>query len=323
MQPMYAVELLKAPSESYAANFSCPVYNGPIEDFVAEIYAETVQVPHADLVIGGPPCQGFSLLGKMSAGSSRHASHESMNRLWNYFAEVVAFLNPPVFVTENVPGFLRSVEFDTFIDTMEGYGYKVAYGVLSADQFGVPQRRRRAFAIGSRVGEPSLPAPNGHRATVRDAIGHLPLTPTEENWHVGRNPTAVSLERYGVIPPGGNRFDLMRLRPDITPHCWLEKPTGTTDVFGRLHWDKPSSTIRTEFFKPEKGRYLHPSEDRPITHREAACLQTFPASFAFVGSKTEVARQIGEAVPPLLAAEVAKACIPLILSATTDSHMQE
>ena len=86
----------------------------------------------------------------------------------------------------------------------------------------------------------------------------------------------MSLERYRAIPEGGNRFDLARNRPDLLPRCWAEKPTGTADVMGRLWWDRPGVTIRTEFFKPEKGRYLHPVADRPITHSEAARLQTFP-----------------------------------------------
>ena len=114
------------------------------------------------------------------------------------------------------------------------------------------------------------------------------------------------MERYKAIPTGGNRFDLMRNRPDITPACWLEKPTGTTDVMGRLWWDRPAATIRTEFFKPEKGRYLHPTAHRVITHREAARLQTFPDSYVFEGSKIEIARQIGNAVPPLLGKAIAE-----------------
>jgi DNA (cytosine-5)-methyltransferase 1 len=104
----------------------------------------------------------------------------------------------------------------------------------------------------------------------------------------------------------------MRKRPDITPDCWLNKPTGSTDVFGRLEWDKPALTIRTEFFKPEKGRYLHPQANRPITHREAARLQSFPNDFVFVGSKIEIARQIGNAVPPKLAKAVAQAVIAVL-----------
>ena len=154
-----------------------------------------------------------------------------------------------------------------------------------------------------------MPLPTGEEATVRDAIGHLPPEPDGCNWHIGRNPTEKSLARYRCIPPGGNRFDLMRERPDITPKCWLRKKTGTTDVFGRLEWDGVACTIRTEFYKPEKGRYLHPEQDRPITHREAACLQSFPDEFEFCGTKIEVARQIGEAVPPKLAYEVAHAVL--------------
>jgi DNA (cytosine-5)-methyltransferase 1 len=114
------------------------------------------------------------------------------------------------------------------------------------------------------------------------------------------------------IPDEGmNRFDLQRIAPEITPECWKNKKSGGTDLFGRLWWDKPSVTIRTEFFKPEKGRYLHPEKHRPITHREAARLQSFPDSFRFLGTKTEIAKQIGNAVPPLLAAQVAKCVIQL------------
>ena len=109
-----------------------------------------------------------------------------------------------------------------------------------------------------------------------------------------------------------NRFDLLRLAPELTPECWVRKKSGSTDLFGRLWWDKPSVTIRTEFFKPEKGRYLHPQQDRPITHREAARLQSFPDTFRFVGSKTSVARQIGNAVPPLLAEAVAQVVLQLL-----------
>jgi len=98
----------------------------------------------------------------------------------------------------------------------------------------------------------------------------------------------------------------MRNRPDITPACWANKPTGTTDVMGRLWWDRPSATIRTEFFKPEKGRYLHPAANRVISHREGARIQSFPDWYLFEGTKIEIARQIGNAVPPLLGMAIAK-----------------
>ena len=117
----------------------------------------------------------------------------------------------------------------------------------------------------------------------------------------------MSVKRYKLIPPGGNRFDLQRLAPELTPQCWIRKTKGGTDLFGRLHWNGPARcTIRTEFYKPEKGRYLHPSEDRPITHWEAARLQTFPDDFKFCGTKIQIAIQIGNAVPPMLAHAVAE-----------------
>jgi DNA (cytosine-5)-methyltransferase 1 len=108
------------------------------------------------------------------------------------------------------------------------------------------------------------------------------------------------------VPEGGNRFDLQKNAPELTPPCWLKKPSGSTDLFGRLRWDEPSVTIRTEFWKPEKGRYLHPDQHRAITHREAARLMGFPDDFVFVGSKVEIARQIGNAVPPPVARVFAK-----------------
>ena len=117
------------------------------------------------------------------------------------------------------------------------------------------------------------------------------------------------------MPPGGGRFDL----PDeLLPRCWREKPTGTTDVMGRMRWDAPSLTIRTEFFKPEKGQYLHPQWDRrarqagqPGDHPPGGrLLQDFPETFLWCGSKIEIAKQIGNAVPVGLAAAIAATCGP-------------
>lgn len=204
-------------------------------------------------------------------------------------------------------------------------------GILNAADYGVPQRRKRAIIIASRAGRIPLPSathsdPNKPIVlfengllpweTVNRAIGNLapPVgieirvgeVSSPMDLHFGRTPTKESLDRYRCIPEGGNRFDLQRKRLDLTPQCWIRKKSGGTDLFGRLWHDRPAFTIRTEFFKPEKGRYLHPSQHRPITHREAARLQSFPDSFLFLGTKIEVARQIGNAVPPLLAQRVAE-----------------
>jgi DNA (cytosine-5)-methyltransferase 1 len=131
---------------------------------------------------------------------------------------------------------------------------------------------------------------------------------------VGRNPRLSSIRRYKAVPRnGGNRFQMQRNLDraglgELVPSCWRNKPTGTTDVFGRLWWDRPALTIRTEFYKPEKGRYLHPSAHRPITVREAARCMSFPDDFVFPQDQamTAIARQVGNAVPPLLARRIAE-----------------
>lgn len=304
--PVFAVEIEPAAARTYAANFGGHVFAGRIE--------EVADFPSTDVIIGGPPCQGFSPLGR----DRDHHSRQGLNELWKEYLRAVKQTRPKIFVIENVPEFLKSGQFQTFL---EQFGtddvlreYIVEYRVINAADYGVPQRRKRGIVIGSRVGAPIWPAkthgpdavPPRPFATVRDAIADLPIEPTDENLHWGRNPKPTSIERYMAVPEGGNRFDLARNRPDLLPDCWRNKKSGTTDVFGRMWWDRPSFTIRTEFFKPEKGCYLHPQAHRPITHREAARLQTFADDFVFVGSKTEVARQIGNAVPPMLATAVAK-----------------
>jgi DNA (cytosine-5)-methyltransferase 1 len=195
--------------------------------------------------------------------------------------------------------------------------------VLNASYYGVPQARRRAIVIGSRVGSASLPIATTKRRTVRDAIGDLPLVPNGMNWHVARNPHQSSIERYRAVPPGGNRFDLVRNRPDLSPPCWVKKKTGSTDVFGRMWWDEPAPTIRTEFFKPEKGRYLHPVADRPITIREAARLQTFDDGFKFVGSNVQVAKQIGNAVPIDLAKSIAITVRSMLARSSSERNVSQ
>ena len=282
--------------------------------------------PDADVVIGGPPCQGFSNLGLRLPNDPR-------NQLWRGFMRCVRLSNPMVFVMENVPPLLKSAEYEAICSEAHKLGYDVVGKVLHAADYGVPQKRKRAIVIGSKIGKPRFPEathfnPNGNNGEIgtepnngklpwvslRETIGDLSLVPDEKQWHIGRNPRPESIIRYKCVPPGGNRWDLQRKRPDLTPKCWIKKKSGGTDLFGRLEWDKPAFTIRTEFFKPEKGRYLHPEAHRPITHREAARIQTFPDDFRFVGSKINVAKQIGNAVPPLLAKEIASSIRRMIFS---------
>jgi DNA (cytosine-5)-methyltransferase 1 len=301
---VFAVEHDADAAETYRRNFGDHVFDGPIEEVAA--------FPNADVVIGGPPCQGFSPLNVRGVGLDRRS-------LWREYVRALDDAAPAVFVMENVPGLLRSAEYRDFTAAVRRLGFEVAGDILNAADYGVPQTRRRAIVIGSRLGLPSWPAPTHFPSgklslagapwrTFRDAVAGLPLEPTGDNWHNARHPRPMSIERYQTIPnEGEGRFELAARRPDITPTCWLRKPTGSTDVFGRLWWDRPAVTIRTEFYKPEKGRYLHPSEHRPITVREAARCMTLSDNFVLPEhqSMTSVAKQIGNAVPPLLAASVA------------------
>jgi len=317
---------------TYKKNFGEHCVSGDIVDILND---SAIKIPPADVVIGGPPCQGFSLLNKNREGDPR-------KQLWRPYLEIVQRSGARVFVMENVPQLLGSFEHGEIMGTAEEMGFKCWGEVLCAADYGVPQTRRRAFIIGCKFFDPAKvfpprrthfdPRKGGMQPsflqvagndylldalkwrTVRDAISDLPPPKGTQirdkepplDLHFGRSPTPMSLARYRVIPKEGmNRFDLQNRAPELTPDCWIRKKSGGTDLFGRLWWDRPAFTIRTEFFKPEKGRYLHPKQHRPITHREAARLQSFPDEFVFTGSKIEIARQIGNAVPPLLAARIA------------------
>lgn len=317
-----AVDNDAAAMRTYASNFGEHTYCGDIEAWASE----NTNIPGADVVIGGPPCQGFSLLNKRRDGDTRRA-------LWQPFMDVVERSGARAFVIENVAELRSSPEHDLITQRAKQLGFATVSAVLQAADYGTPQTRKRTVIVGWQGGEPgpAFPPLATHSApdrgsnlprwrTVKDAIADLlPPVGTElrsikapHDLHFGRQPTAKSLARYRAVPPGGNRFDLQRNAPSITPDCWIRKKSGGTDLFGRLWWDRPSVTIRTEFFKPEKGRYLHPDQDRPITHREAARLMGFPDDFRFVGSKTEIARQIGNAVPPPLAGAIAQLVYDLL-----------
>lgn len=306
--PVFAVEMDKAAAATYEANF------GP--HCLAKDVNDIETFPAADVIIGGPPCQGFSNLGARIPNDPR-------NQLWRHYVRAVEQTRPAVFVVENVPPLLNSEEGQELIRETRALGYNVEGRILNSADYGVPQVRKRTIIIGSRLGPVVFPEPTHidpkkrdlqtlHRvdwATVKQAIGDLSLEPTEYSLHFRRNPTPKSIERYKHIPPGGNRWNLP---PDLMPDCWKRKTKGGTDLFGRLRWNEPSVTIRTEFFKPEKGRYLHPEAHRPITHREAARIQCFPDEFTFKGSKTEIAKQIGNAVPVKLAYAIAQAVRQMI-----------
>jgi DNA (cytosine-5)-methyltransferase 1 len=251
------------------------------------------------------------------------------NAMWEHYVETLERARPAFFVLENVPQFLKSPEFQNLLDATRTRGrlagYRLEAHVLNAADYRAPQARRRAVVIGRprQMREIGVPE-TSPRPRLSDAmpawlspqvdVVELPESTVEfqgtvvpgtfklRDLHNTRRPTDLSMRRYLAIPYGGNRTHL----PDelLTP-CWRRHKTGAGDVMGRLTWEKPAVTIRTEFYKPEKGRYLHPDENRPITHAEAALIQGFPEDFLWCGNKVSIARQIGNAVPPPLGRAIA------------------
>lgn len=327
-----AVEWNPSAAASYEATFgSDSVYVGDIKRWLDEEV-----VPDADLIVGGPPCQGFSSLGKKDIEDER-------NSLWREYARTIRKARPKYFIVENVAEFRKSPQYAQFeAETRAGGSlrdYDFRTEVLNSADYGSPQARRRTVVIGYHrdIGFPGWPSRTHSPTpeidglkpyvTVRDAIGGVPSDP-DQDWlfgerrteyrgreyagtfstrelHWSRNYTDLSLKRFQVIPLGGNRRHLEPY-PELMSPCWTRHKSGSGDVMGRLHWDRPSVTIRTEFFKPEKGRYIHPVENRAITHYEAALLQGFGPKHRFVGSRTEIAKQIGNAVPVQLGAAIGR-----------------
>ena len=295
-----AVEIDTDCSDTFRHNFAMSKI---LESDVRDADFSSIQ---ADVVVAGPPCQGFSKL-------NRYRSDDDRNDLYLEVLRAVDAINPQVVVVENVPAFLQSAAGADCVNGLRGRGFAVRQAVVNVADHGVPQHRKRALVVAARPGT-ALPWPvQTHAArranvmlphrTVSDAFALLPTEPDGRNWHRPYVDRAYAA-RYRSIPEGGGRKDLP---PDLVLDCW-RKTDGFSDVFGRLLWGRPSTTIRTEFFRAEKGRFLHPTADRPITAREAARLQSFPDSFTFPEEQTlqSVARQIGNAMPPKAAEAIGR-----------------
>ena len=327
-----AVEFDRAAAATYAHNFpEADVHPMPIEAWL-----DLGRVPQVDVVVGGPPCQGFSALGKQDI-------HDERNRLWMHYALAVRESKAKYFVIENVPQFRRSPQFELFRreiaeGTLRDYDFDVQD--LNAADYGAPQARKRTIVLGHRKDVRPLEFPDathaGNPMTVAEAFAGVPSKTrgidlpdrwshfdgnpvrgpfTLDELHLTRNYTDLSLKRFAHIGPGQNRFAIPH---ELLSPCWRRHTSGSGDVMGRLHLDKPSVTIRTEFFKPEKGRYLHPSAHRAITHLEAGVLQGFPRDSMWFGSKLDIARQIGNAVPIPLGAAIGRSLLAAIDGAAVE-----
>lgn len=273
-----------------------------------------------DVVIGGPPCQGFSQKG------NRKSINDERNFLFLYYFKVVEYLRPKYFLLENVPNIL-TVESGYFKHEIEhlfsSIGYAIDMDILNAKFFGVPQSRRRAFVLG-KLGDSKLHLPIGNYnpVTVKDAISDLAYYASGEGSeiskyrftalseyqrlmredsfelynHVVTNHSKSAIEKLKLIPEGMGK--------EVLPKHLLTK-SSYSGTWSRLLWDEQSVTITTRFDTPSSGRFTHPTLNRCITVREAARLQSFPDKFIFHGNKSSQMKQVGNAVPPLLAYAIA------------------
>lgn len=289
-----------------------------------------------DLLTGGPPCQGFS---KNVPRKNRYFE-DPKNKLVVAFLKVAEKMRPRFVLMENVAEMKNGFDqtYTTLIvEQLESYGYTVKYGVLYAPNFGVPQRRRRAFFLASRDSESfAFPCPthfdnsgspnlfeNNSYVTVWDAIGDLPPLqhgegddPTSysqepfhgfQEWarsgserlhnHVARHLQPAQYERLSSIGPGQGMKDL----PEA-----LRPKSGYSGAYGRLTKEMLAPTITRWVFHPGSGRFGHPVTPRVITIREAARLQAFPDTFRFVGTYIQQSHQVGNAVPPLLSESIGR-----------------
>lgn len=255
------------------------------------------------LLAGCAPCQPFSNL--------RNGTNRTKSDKWpllNEFSRLVTQVKPDFVTMENVPQLSNQSVFQDFLENLKAEGYQVSSRVVNAADYGVPQRRRRLVLLASLHGPIRLLSPEEigvKRMTVRDAIGKLPTlqagqTHKSDRLHKARALSAINLDRIRASQPGGTW-------EDWPEHLKLEchkRDTGATfkSVYGRMQWDLPSGTITTQSTNIGTGRFGHPVQDRALSLREIAILQSFPADYSFAPDDAEIeftplGRLIGNAVP--------------------------
>lgn len=288
-----SVEIERAAAKTYVANLGDHV----VVDDVLRVRPEG----RCEVLIAGPPCQGFSTLGKMDDNDLR-------NRLSLEVVRWAKVMKPRTVVIENVAPFLRSDVWARVRRELERLGYDVEATVLNALDFGVPQKRFRSFTFATLKG---TIIPKRLRfftaSTVRQAWQGLSRIPNGKNNHFAPTPSKLTLSRMELIPPEGDRWALVEKAPELLPQSLIRLGSNATDVWSRLRWDEPSNTLRTTSLHPSKGRYIHPEQNRVLSLREAARLHSIPDSWKFEGDPYQIARQIGNSVPPGLGRAIAKA----------------
>ena len=275
------------------------------------------------LLAGGPPCQGFSI-------QRRGSDIDPRNDLVLKYGQMINELYPMYFVMENVSGIAGKrgkTILQQLVEYVEDIGYSVHIELLDAQDYGVPQRRKRYIIVGERkdMGENyTYPKSLNIHRTVRDAIGLLPIPPEDGtdhpdiSLHRRDRLSELNLQRIRAIKEGQGRDDLPS---DLLADCHKidSSVIGFRSVYGRMAWDEVAPTITARFDSFTRGKFGHPVQDRSVSLREGALLQTFPIDFEFTGNKVDIARQIGNAVPPIMAEHIGRSILECYKKAVNDN----
>ncbi len=309
IKPVVAVDWEPDAAATYRLNFPNTVV---FERDVRHLGTEEVDAAlrpfdrQLKLFAGCAPCQPFA------GHRNEPASRDVRSLLLLEFLRFIQSFDPDLIFMENVAGMRRlsasQGPFAEFVGEVSKT-HRIDYGIVSSADYGVPQTRRRLVLVASRLGPIDLPKPTHGPATdhphttVREWIGGLP--PIEAGCgspdlgsHQAMRLSSLNLARIRATPEGGDRRNWPKR---LWPECHRGGFDGHTDVYGRLRWDKPAPTLTTKCISYSNGRFGHPEQDRALSAREAALLQTFPSDFQFAGSLTSQAKQIGNAVPVVLA----------------------
>lgn len=256
------------------------------------------------VLAGCAPCQTFST-------HAHKVKNKENDKRWNmigHFFRGIKEIEPDIISMENVRGITKTDIFSKFVKNIESMGYKVSYEVINCADYGIPQNRNRLVFLASKLGDIAVPTKTHskeNRVAIQEIIKDLPKiksgeTHPNDKVHVSRNLMDINIKRIRQSKQGGTWRDWDK---KLLPNCY-KKASGQTysTVYGRMSWDKVSPTITTQFSSYGSGRFGHPEQDRAISVREGALLQTFPEEYDF-GKEirtVEVSRHIGNAVPPKL-----------------------
>jgi DNA (cytosine-5)-methyltransferase 1 len=294
----FAFEIDKYASQTYSLNHKeTKVITQDIRTVDLDKIKKTFGKNKLHLLAGCPPCQGFSSIRRLNR---KHAVKDDRNDLINEYVRFVEFFQPYTIMLENVPWLLNDSLFISAREKLSRMGDNIDADVVNVKQYGVPQSRKRLVMVGSKLGIVKIAESYSKRVTVRDCIGSLiePANSKDKLHKIYPVHSQRIKDLISNIPKdGGSRKDL---GPEMQLECHKKKNVGFNDVYGRLKWDGCSTTITGGCLNPSKGRFLHPEENRCISAREAALLQSFPKRYKFPVDipMKNIALMIGNALPP-------------------------